>query len=66
MEETVMRLMDLVAGTMGWSISNAMPLAVGALLGSTLFRAGLGLVGDMLGRAKGLVEDVTSAIAGKK
>ncbi len=66
MEETVMGLMNLVSGTMSWSIANAMPLAVGALLGSTLFRAGLGLVSDMLGRAKGLVEDVTSAVAGKK
>ena len=66
MEETVMGLMGLVSGTMSWGIENALPLAVGALLGSNLAKAGLGLVSDMLGRAKGLTEDVTSVITGKK
>jgi len=66
MEETVMSLMNLVTGTIHWGIDNALPLAVGALLGSNLAKAALGLVGDMLGRAKGLAEDVTSLLAGKK
>ncbi len=66
MEETVMGLVSLVTGTMHWGISNALPIAVGALLGSTLVKAGLGVVADMLGRAKGLVDDVTSTVSGKK
>ncbi len=66
MEETVMGLMNLVSGTMSWGINNAMPLAVGALLGSNLAKAALGLVSDMLGRAKSLTDDVTSMLAGKK
>ncbi len=66
MEDTVMGLMGLVTGTLNWGISNAMPIAVGALLGSTLVRAGLGLVSDILGRGKGLVDDVTSTVSGKK
>jgi hypothetical protein len=66
MEETVMSLMGLVTGTMHWGIENALPLAVGALLGSSMAKAALGLVGDMLGRAKGLLEDVASMLAGKK
>lgn len=66
MEETVMALMSLVTGTLHWGIDNALPLAVGALLGSNLAKAALGLVGDMLGRAKGLTEDVTSMLSAKK
>ena len=67
MEETVMGLMNLVTGTMGWGISNALPIAIGALLGPTLAKAGLGVVSDMLGRGKGLVDDVTSTVSsGKK
>jgi hypothetical protein len=66
MEETVMGLMNLVTGAAHWGISNALPLAVGALLGSNLAKAALGLVSDMLGRAKGLTDDVTSMLSGKK
>ena len=66
MEETVMGLMGLVTGTMGWGIDNALALGVGALLGSNLAKAGLGVVSDMLGRGKGLVDDVTSTVSGKK
>ena len=66
MEETVMGLMGLVTGTMHWGISNALPIAVGALLGPTLAKAALGVVSDMLGRGKGLVDDVTSTVSGKK
>ncbi len=66
MEETVMGVLGLVTGTMAWGIDNAFALAVGAVLGSTLFRAALGLVSDVLGRGKGLVDDVTTAVAGKK
>lgn len=66
MEETVMGLMGLMSHTMHWGIDNALPLAVGALLGSNLAKAALGLVSDMLGRAKGLTDDVTSMLAGKK
>jgi len=66
MEETVMGLMDLVSGTLHWGISNALAIAVGALLGSNIIKAGLGLVSDVLGRGKGLVDDVTSTVSGKK
>lgn len=62
MENVVMGLMGLVSGALDWGISNALPLVVGALLGSELTGAGLGLVGDILGRAKGLVEGVTSKV----
>ncbi len=65
MEETIVGLMGLVSGTMGWGISNALPIAVGAVLGSTLMKAGLGIVSDVLGRGKGLVDDVTSTVAKK-
>lgn len=66
MEEAVVRLMELVGGTFHWGIDNALPLVVGALLGSHLIRAGVGLVSDVLGRAKGLLDDATSLLAGKK
>lgn len=66
MESVVTDLMGLVSGTLHWGLDNALALAVGALLGSHLCKAGLGLVSDMLGRAKGLCDDVTSSIAGKK
>ena len=66
MEETVMGLMGLVSGTLAWGIGNAFPIAVGAVFGSTLAKAALGVVSDMLGRGKGLVDDVTSAVTGKK
>ena len=65
MEEVVMGLMGLVSGALYWGIDNALALAVGALLGSELANAGLGLVGDILGRAKGLVDGVTSKLAKK-
>lgn len=66
MEETVMGLMTLVGGAMDWGISNALPIFVGALLGPTLAKAGLGVVSDLLGRGKGLVDDVTSTVSGGK
>lgn len=65
MEDTVMGLLGLINSTLGWGVDNALPLAVGAVLGSSIFRAGLGLVSDLLGRGKGLVDDVTSMITGK-
>lgn len=65
MEQAVSGLLGLVSTTLSWGIANALPLAVGALLGSELFGAGLGLVGDMLGRAKDLCNGVTSKL-GKK
>ena len=66
MEETVMGIMGLVSGTLHWGISNALAIAVGALLGPTMVRAAVGLVSDVLGRGKGLVDDVTSTVSGKK
>ena len=66
MEETVMGLLGLVTSTLSYGIANAIPIAIGALLGPTLVKAGLGVVSDMLGRGKGLVDDVTSTVAGKK
>jgi hypothetical protein len=65
MEQTVMGLIDLVSQTFNWGIGNALPIAVGALLGSHLFRAGLGLVSDVLGRGRTLVDNTTAMIAGK-
>lgn len=65
MEEVVMGLMGLVNGALHWGIDNALALAVGALLGSELAGAALGVIGDMLGRAKDLVGAVTSKL-GKK
>ena len=65
MEEVVMGLIGLVNGALHWGIDNALALAVGALLGSELAGAALGVVSDMLGRAKGLVEGVTSKISKK-
>ena len=66
MEEVVTGLMGLVNGALQYGIDNALALSIGALLGSQLASAGLGLVSDMLGRAKGLVEGVTSVLSGKK
>ncbi len=66
MESVVTDLLGLVSGTLHWGLDNALALAVGALLGSNLAKAGLGLVGDMLGRAKGLCDDVASSLSGKK
>ncbi len=65
MEEIVTGVMGLVTGALGYGIDNALALAIGALLGSQLASAGLGLVSDMLGRAKGLVEGVTSMLSKK-
>jgi hypothetical protein len=66
MEEVVHGLMNLTTGALTWGIDHALALAVGALLGSHLCTAALGLVGDMLGRAKGLVDGVTKTVAGKQ
>ncbi len=66
MEESVVRLMELVSGTFNWGLDNALALVVGALLGSHLVRAGAGLVSDILGRAKGLIDDAASLVTGKK
>jgi len=64
--------MDLVNSVLGgahdglaWGVSNAVPIAVGALLGSTLWGAGLGLVSDVLGRAQAVVKGVSDSLAGK-
>ncbi len=65
MEGTVMDLMGLVGTTVGWGINNALALAVGAVLGPVISKAGLGLVGDVLGRGKDLV-DGTAAFVSKK
>ena len=66
MEEVVMGVMGLVSGALNWGIDNALALAVGALLGSELAGAALGLVSDMLGRAQSLVQGVCSRVGGKK
>ncbi len=66
MESVITDLMGLVSGTLHWGLDNALAIGVGALLGSNLVKAGLGLVGDMLGRAKDLCGDVASSISGKK
>ncbi len=66
MESLVTDLLGLVTGTLRWGLDNALPIAAGALFGSGLVKAGLGLVGDLLGRAKGLCDDVTSTLSGKK
>ena len=66
MEEVVMGVMGLVSGALNWGIDNALALAVGALLGSELAGAALGLVSDMLGRAQSLVSGVSSRVGGKK
>lgn len=63
--ELVSGLLSLANEAGAWALANALPLAVGAMLGGPLFKAGLGLVGDMLGRAHGLVEDVVSAVSKK-
>jgi len=52
MEETVMGLLGLVTGTLSYGIANAIPIAIGALLGPTIVKAGLGVVSDMLGRGR--------------
>ena len=65
MEETVMGLMNLVSGAANWGIGNAVPLIVGALLGQTIVKTGAGVVSDLLGRAKGLIDDTASAITKK-
>ncbi len=66
MEEIVMGIMGLVTGALNWGIANALPLAVGALLGSELAGAALGLVSDMLSRAQGLIQGVSARVGGKK
>jgi len=65
MENVVMGLMGLVSGALYWGIDNALPLAVGALLGSELAGAALGAVSDLLGRAKGLLDGVASRLSKK-
>lgn len=66
MEELVLGSLGLVSGAMHWALSNAVPLAVGAVLGGPLGHAALGLVGDVLGRSKEVVDAIGSAISGKK
>jgi len=66
MESLVADVIGLVTGTLGWAVDNALAIGAGALFGSGLVKAGLGLVGDLLGRAKGLCDDVTSTLSGKK
>ena len=66
MEEIVMGVLGLVTGALSWGIDNALALAVGALLGSELAGAALGLVSDMLGRAQSLVQGVSGRVGGKK
>lgn len=65
MEQVVGDLLGLVNSAFQYGIDNAVALAVGALLGSQLFGAGLGLVGDILGRAKDLVGGVNTKLGGK-
>lgn len=65
MEEVVLGVLGLVTGSLGWGLDNALPLAVGAVLGGPLSRAALGLVGDVLGRTKDAVDSVGSVISGK-
>jgi hypothetical protein len=65
MEDIVLGVLGLASGAMHWGISNALPLAVGAVMGGPLSKTALGLVGDVLGRAKDAVDSVGSAIAGK-
>lgn len=66
MEEIVMGVLGLATGALHWGIDNALALMVGALLGSELAGAALGLVSDMLGRAQSLVQGVSSRVGGKK
>ena len=66
MEDVVLGVVGLVSGSLHWGIANAMPITVGALLGSSLGHSALGLVGDILGRAKEVVESVGSSVFGKK
>lgn len=65
MEDVVLGVIGLATGAMSWGLSNALPLAVGAVLGGPLSKTALGLVGDVLGRAKDAVDSVGTAIAGK-
>lgn len=66
MEELVMGALGLVSGALHWSLGNAFPLAVGAVLGGPLSHAALGVVGDVLGRTREVVDSISSAISGKK
>lgn len=65
MEEIVLGVVGLASGAMHWGLANALPIAVGAVLGGPLSGAALGLVGDVLARAKDAVESVGSAISRK-
>ena len=59
-------VIGLVTGTAAWAVSNALPIAVGAVLGSELAGAALGVVSDILGRAKDLVAGAASKMSAKK
>lgn len=65
MDEVLLGVLALVSGSLKWGLANALPLAVGAILGGPLSKAALGLVTDVLGRAKEAVASVDSAISGK-
>ena len=65
MEEIVLGVLGLAGNAMHWGLDNALPLAVGAVLGGPLSHSALGLVGDVLGRAKEVVDSIGSAISGK-
>jgi hypothetical protein len=66
MEDLVLGALGLVSSAMHWGLDNALPLAVGAILGGPLSHAALGVVGDVLGRTKEVVDSIGSAISGKK
>jgi len=66
MEDLVLGALGLVSSAIHWGLSNAIPLAVGAVLGGPLGHAALGMVGDVLSRTKEVVDSIGSAISGKK
>ena len=65
MEDIVMSVFGLVSSTMHWGLDNALALAVGAVVGGPVIKTATGLVGDVLGRAKEVVDSVGAAASGK-